>query len=195
MKILYLTSPNAYKVRDISNMLAKLGEKVFVYHKKVNLKFLKKIKPDFIISDRYPFIIEKTICEFFRSRIINLHPSYLPYCRGSKPIFFSIWNKRPVGITIHQITKELDAGPILVQKKISFDREMILRDLYKLVREEFKILLRKNWFLIKNNKIKPKIQNLYIKEIYKDKEFNKIFKSKKLNFDMKIKIINDRKKI
>ena len=176
-------------------MLATLGDKVFIYYKKINLKLLKKIKPDFIISDRYPFIIEKKICEFFKSRIINLHPSYLPYCRGSKPIFFTIWNKRPVGITIHQITQELDAGPILAQKKIPIDKEMTLRDLYKLVREKFKILLRKNWLLIKNNKIKPKIQNLFIKEIYREKEFNKIFENKKLSFDMKIKIINDRKKI
>jgi methionyl-tRNA formyltransferase len=173
-------------------MLKKFGEKVVKFYKKLSLNDIKKIKPELIISDRYKFIIDDKICRHFKSNIINLHPSFLPYCRGSNPIFFSVYKKRPIGISIHVVTKNLDAGPILLQKKIIFNNQMTLRDLYKTIREEFKILLRKNWYFIKKKKIKTRPQSSHIKEIYKGKEFHQLFSKLKLNYDMKIKEIYDR---
>lgn len=51
-------------------------------------------------------------------RIINTHPSLLPYCRGKHGYYWSIVNKKPFGVTIHQIDKGIDTGPILWQKEI-----------------------------------------------------------------------------
>lgn len=51
-------------------------------------------------------------------RCINVHPGLNPYNRGWYPQVFSIINKLPVGVTIHEMDKELDHGPIICQKEL-----------------------------------------------------------------------------
>ena len=195
MRVLYLTSKNTYRGNEIPRILKSFGENVTVCFKKISLLDLKKIRPDFIISDRYRFIIHKDICRLFKFKIINFHPSYLPYCRGSKPIFFSVFYKKPIGISIHLVTKKLDAGPILLQKKITINNKLSLRDIYEIIRKEFEVLFKKNWLKIKKQKIKAKIQQSNVKKIFKLKEFDYLFQKLKLNYDMTVKEIDDRKKI
>ena len=50
--------------------------------------------------------------------VINLHPSYLPYCRGKDPNFWSIVDEVEFGVSIHKVTPGIDDGPIIFQKKI-----------------------------------------------------------------------------
>lgn len=176
-------------------MIRAYGDNVKKFYKKINIRNINKINPDFIISDRYKFIINDKICQIFKNRIINLHPSFLPYCRGSHPIFFSVYKKRPIGITIHILTKKLDAGPILLQKKIKVSKNITLRDLYKKIRKEFYTLLKKNWVAIKKRKLKTSKQSGKITEIFKKKEFKNIFVKKKYNYDMKIQDIHDQSRI
>jgi methionyl-tRNA formyltransferase len=51
-------------------------------------------------------------------RCVNIHPGFNPYNRGWFPQVFSIINKKPVGVTIHEMDEELDHGSILYQEKI-----------------------------------------------------------------------------
>ena len=176
-------------------MIRAYGDSVKKFYKKINMRNINNIKPDFIISDRYKFIINDKICRIFKNRIINLHPSFLPYCRGSHPIFFSVYKRRPIGITIHILTKKLDGGPILLQKKIKVSKNTTLRDLYKKIRREFYTLLKKNWVAIKKRKIKTSKQTGKVTEIFKKKEFKNIFVKKKYNYDMRIQDIHDRSRI
>ena len=48
-------------------------------------------------------------------RCINIHPGYNPYNRGWYPQVFSIINKLPVGVTIHEMDADLDHGGIIAQ--------------------------------------------------------------------------------
>ncbi len=51
---------------------------------------------------------------------INLHPSLLPKYRGAAPIHWTIINgEKETGITIIKISREIDAGEIYLQKKVS----------------------------------------------------------------------------
>tara|TARA_B100001057_G_scaffold453779_1_gene498898 strand:+ start:23911 stop:24498 length:588 start_codon:yes stop_codon:yes gene_type:complete len=195
LRVLYLTSENTYRGGEIPRILKGFGESVIVCSKKISLLNIKKLRPDFIILDRYKFIIHEDICQIFKFKIINFHPSYLPYCRGSKPIFFSVFYKKPIGVSIHLVTKKLDAGPILTQKKIATNNNLSLRDIYGMTRKEFEVLLKKNWLKIKAQKIKVKTQPSNVNKIFKLKEFNYLFRKLKLNYDMTIKDINDCKKI
>jgi len=52
-------------------------------------------------------------------RCINIHPGFNPYNRGWYPQVFSILNKYPIGVTIHEMDEEIDHGNIIVQKKIN----------------------------------------------------------------------------
>jgi methionyl-tRNA formyltransferase len=51
-------------------------------------------------------------------RCVNIHPGYNPYNRGWYPQVFSIINKFPVGVTIHEMDEEIDHGAIIVQEEI-----------------------------------------------------------------------------
>lgn len=51
-------------------------------------------------------------------RCVNVHPGYNPYNRGWFPHVFSLLNKKPVGVTIHEMDDQLDHGPIIVQEQV-----------------------------------------------------------------------------
>lgn len=62
-------------------------------------------------------------------RCINIHPGLNPYNRGWFPHVFSIINGLPVGVTLHEMDKELDHGPIIDQEELKV-REMIHLQLF-----------------------------------------------------------------
>ncbi len=51
-------------------------------------------------------------------RCINIHPGYNPYNRGWYPHVFSIINKYPSGVTIHEMDLELDHGAVIFQQEV-----------------------------------------------------------------------------
>ena len=83
-------------------------------------EFIRKIKDiagpvGVVVAFR---ILPEEIIELFPKGIINLHPSLLPAYRGPAPIQWSIINgEEKTGITTILISKEVDAGPILMQKE------------------------------------------------------------------------------
>ena len=55
----------------------------------------------------------------------NLHPSMLPKYRGPSPLFWQITNaETDTGLTLHQVSAELDAGDIIVQKGVSLPSQL-----------------------------------------------------------------------
>jgi methionyl-tRNA formyltransferase len=64
----------------------------------------------------YGKIIPESIITMFEPGIINVHPSLLPRYRGPSPIETAILNGDPeTGVTIMQLSKAMDAGPIYTQ--------------------------------------------------------------------------------
>ena len=51
-------------------------------------------------------------------QVFNLHPSLLPAYPGLEAIEKSFQDGAAMGVTIHAVVPEMDAGPILFQKKI-----------------------------------------------------------------------------
>lgn len=51
-------------------------------------------------------------------RCINVHPGYNPFNRGWFPQVFSILNKLPVGVTIHEMDEQLDHGNIIARQEV-----------------------------------------------------------------------------
>ena len=60
----------------------------------------------------------------FRGRTINIHPSLLPAHGGAGMMGLAVHRsvleagERETGVTIHEVTPELDAGPILAQERV-----------------------------------------------------------------------------
>lgn len=62
----------------------------------------------------------------------NIHPSLLPKYRGHNPYFWAIANgETETGVTIHQLTPELDCGPILLQMRLALAQDETIGSLWK----------------------------------------------------------------
>lgn len=151
-KILFLT--NNLNTLDLYSFLTEKGMEVILYDKEINIDYIKKVSPDFIISFNYSYIIPEDIIVYMKEQIVNLHISYLPYNRGASPNFFSFLDDSPKGVTIHRINKELDKGEILLRKKITFDESKItFEQSYDTLICEIIKLFKENWMDIINNNI------------------------------------------
>jgi len=169
MKILFLTN------NEISNKLIhwlenEAKEELIVYDKPINLEFIKKIKPDFIISYNYRLIISKKIIDYMKGNIINLHISLLPWNKGAYPNVWSFLEDTPKGVTIHIVNEGVDTGSILIQKEVDINENIeTLRSSYEKFHKEIQELFKKYWNNIKNKELNPKLQKLegsmhYIKD-------------------------------
>ena len=65
----------------------------------------------------WPKIIKKDLIEIPSSGVINIHPSYLPFCRGKDPNYWALRDDLKFGVSIHKVTPGIDDGPILFRKK------------------------------------------------------------------------------
>lgn len=92
-----------------------------LYSERIKLNQIKDLQPEFIISYNYIYMITEDIISYMRGKIINLHISYLPWNRGCSPNIWSFIENTPKGVTIHEVSSELDKGKILYQKECFFD--------------------------------------------------------------------------
>ncbi len=76
-----------------------------------------------------------------RYRCINIHPGYNPYNRGWYPQVFSIINKKPVGVTIHEMDTQMDHGPIIYRERIEIEAADTSGSVYqKIYKKECELL-------------------------------------------------------
>jgi len=74
------------------------------------------VNPDLIVLARYMRILPAAIVQAFPSRIINIHPSLLPYFPGAAPYRQAYESGvRVHGCTAHFVTEQLDEGPVILQ--------------------------------------------------------------------------------
>ena len=77
---------------------------------------LRELKPDLIVLARYMQILSPEIVVAYPSRIINIHPSLLPFFPGASPYRQAFESgARVSGCTAHFVTAHLDEGPIVLQ--------------------------------------------------------------------------------
>ncbi|MBI6872712.1 dTDP-4-amino-4,6-dideoxyglucose formyltransferase [Clostridium aciditolerans] len=106
-------------------------------------------------------------------RCVNVHPGFNPYNRGWFPQVFSIINKLPTGVTIHEMDEELDHGNIIAQKKVDIFQWETAYEVYKKIQYTEIQLLKIHLRDIVDNNYKA-IQPLSEGNINKEKDFNKL---------------------
>lgn len=77
-----------------------------------------------VVSACFPWQLPQEVLDAPPLGGLNIHPSLLPRHRGPDPLFWTFHaGDRQTGVTIHQMTAELDAGPILLQQRIDLPLE------------------------------------------------------------------------
>lgn len=78
--------------------------------------------PDLIITAAYGQILPIALLERPPFGCINVHASLLPELRGGAPIHYALLQgKKETGITIMYMAEKLDAGDILMQRRIAIE--------------------------------------------------------------------------
>ena len=73
-------------------------------------------KIDFVVLARYMQILSPELCRTLEGRVINIHHSFLPGFKGSKPYHQAhARGVKIIGATAHFATPDLDEGPIIEQ--------------------------------------------------------------------------------
>ena len=88
--------------------------------KKLGIRLLDRKDPaafnqaDLLFSVLYPYIFKQKVIGKVKYGLINLHPAPLPGYRGANGNAHAILNgEKKFGITLHYITEEVDAGPVI----------------------------------------------------------------------------------
>jgi formyltetrahydrofolate deformylase len=85
-------------------------------HEAFLLEKLKEFAVDLVVLARYMQILSPAMVAQYRNRIINIHPSLLPYHPG--PNAYKQAHEAGVrvsGCTAHFVTEQLDEGPVVLQ--------------------------------------------------------------------------------
>ncbi|MCR5184513.1 MAG: methionyl-tRNA formyltransferase [Bacilli bacterium] len=86
--------------------------------------FVKELKPDVIITLAYGQIIPQGMLDIPPYGCLNLHGSLLPKYRGAAPIQYALINNDKVtGMTLMEMTAEMDAGRMYAKKEVIIDEE------------------------------------------------------------------------
>jgi len=73
---------------------------------------------DLIVLAGFMRILSKQFIDEFHSRVINVHPSLLPAFKGVKSQWQAVEHGvRVSGCSTHFVTDDMDAGPIIMQKR------------------------------------------------------------------------------
>jgi len=141
--------------------------------------YLKTLDLDLIVLAGFMKILSSTITKTFYGKIINIHPSLLPKYPGLDTHKKVIKNKDSLhGISIHYVSEELDAGPMIAQGAIKTYKDEGIDDLIERIHqiehiiypEVIKFICKKQIYL-DSNKVVYKNININNKDfIYKNYE-------------------------
>ena len=107
----------------------KIEKKIFRFKKKALdekklLKILKNTGTNLICLAGFMKILSGNFIKSFKGKILNIHPSLLPKYKGLNTHKRVLVNKEKyTGCTVHFVSPKLDAGKIIVQKKIKIKKD------------------------------------------------------------------------
>lgn len=77
-------------------------------------------RPDLVVLAGFMRILTDELVNHYRGRMINIHPSLLPKYRGTNTHARAIEaGESEAGCSVHWVTPELDAGPVILQARVA----------------------------------------------------------------------------
>jgi methionyl-tRNA formyltransferase len=95
---------------------------------------LRTLDLDFLLSVHYPYLLPEALLALPRCAALNLHPAYLPYNRGWHTPSWALLDDTPIGATLHVMTPDVDAGPIVRRERLAVRPEDTAHRLYQRLR-------------------------------------------------------------
>ena len=123
-------------------------------------------KADIVVYAGFMTILDENVCDVFAGKMVNVHPALIPSFCGKGYYGLHVHEEalkkgvKVSGATVHFVTAECDAGPIILQKAVEVQDDDTPETLQKRIMEqaEWKILpqavklLCEDKIVIKDNK-------------------------------------------
>ena len=189
MNVLYLTNSKVLDIDLIPAFINSFGDQVQIKTERFDLDYIKAEKIEFIVSDRAQFLIKKEIIDFLPQRIVNLHPSFLPWGRGYHPNYWSVKEGFPHGVSLHFIDEDIDTGPLIAQTRCFYSQQDSLKDTYNRLRYLMVDLFKSCWPELRIGKLIGVEQDPSVGCLHYKKDFEGHFEQLKDGWDTLIRDI------
>lgn len=151
---------DAYGIQraEASNIKTKIiNEDKFESRKDFNeelFNLLLNLNADLIVLAGFMKILNEKTANYFFGKIINIHPSLLPKYPGLNTHTKVIDNKeRYHGVSIHYVSSQLDAGPLIAQGQIIVNKDESIERLEERIHKVEHMIYPEVIKLICDNKI------------------------------------------
>jgi phosphoribosylglycinamide formyltransferase-1 len=106
-------------------------------------KTLRTHDVELVVCAGYDAILERTFTRQFEGRIVNIHPSLLPDFAGTMDAVAMALQSgvMETGCTVHLVTDDVDAGPILAQRRVAVRPDDTVESLRERIQVEEHTLL------------------------------------------------------
>lgn len=106
------------------------------------LEKVDELGVDFVVLARYMQVLSPEVCDRLAGRIINIHHSFLPGFKGSRPYHQAhARGVKLIGATAHYVTTDLDEGPIIEQDIARVGHADSVDDMVRLGRDVERMVL------------------------------------------------------
>nr|CAX84008.1 Formyltetrahydrofolate deformylase [uncultured bacterium] len=106
------------------------------------MALVDQLQIDLVVLARYMQVLSSRMCERLRGRCINIHHSFLPSFKGSRPYHQAhARGVKIIGATAHYVTMDLDEGPIIEQGVERVDHTFAPEDLARVGRDIENVVL------------------------------------------------------
>ena len=145
---LVVSNPNAFALERAknNNIPAKVIRKKefaddFMYQKAL-VCHMQQYEVDLVVMAGFMVVIGAEFINAYENRIINIHPSLIPSFCGNGFYGLKVHQAaldkgvKVTGATVHFVTEETDAGPIIIQKAVDVHQEDTAETLQRRVMEQ-----------------------------------------------------------
>jgi methionyl-tRNA formyltransferase len=138
------------------------------------LSVIRKAAPEIAVSVMFGYILRPNFLHLFPRGCINLHPSLLPYNRGSYPNVWSIVDGTPAGVTIHFMDEGIDTGDVIAQAEVPIEPGDTGESLYRKLERRAVALFAEAWPRIRVGQIERNPQSKEIGTYHRIKDVTRI---------------------
>jgi len=155
VKVVFTNNPTAGVIDRVQKLFVDvniINRNDFYSTNKVLIS-LKKYKIDIVVLAGFLWLVPESLIDFYRDRIINIHPALLPKY-GGKGMYGMNVHKAVIsagdsksGITIHKVNKLYDDGQIIFQADFDIDKNetphSLAKKIHMLEYDHFPVIIEK----------------------------------------------------
>jgi len=114
---------------------------------------------DVAISVNWPTVIDESVLALFPHGVLNAHAGDLPRYRGNAaPNWCILQGEAECVVSVHQMSPQLDAGPVFLKRRMPVTDRTYVRDIYRFLDEQIPQMFADTIDGLESGRCKPQTQ-------------------------------------